>query len=122
MKILCDFLAQNLEHVTYMDEIDEEYEEVEEEYEETFPDQFQTVGTNTDERKITLPQPNGEISKPLKLDIGHVSVFFRANTSDFYVFMQCALFVCLLRNLQIVKIYLRDAGIDARYLRNDMKT
>lgn len=79
MSQLCSFLAVNLEPVSYMDEIDEEgeYEEIqEEEYENGFPDTFHTLSTNGDGRKITLPQPNGEISKPLKLDIGQVRFFF----------------------------------------------
>lgn len=68
-------MAENLEPVTWMDEIDgdEEYEDMEDEdYKNSYPDAFQTLGTNGDDRKITLPQPNGDISKPLKLDIGQV--------------------------------------------------
>lgn len=71
MRKLCGFLAENLEPVTYDEmEEDEEYEEMED---EDYPDaSFQTLGTNGDERRITLPQPNGDISKPLKLDLGQV--------------------------------------------------
>lgn len=75
MSKLCNFLSQDLEPVTYMDDIDEDCEELEEdeeEYETSFPDSFHTLSTNGVERKIALPQPNGEISKPLKLDIGQV--------------------------------------------------
>lgn len=75
MSGLCSFLSQHLEPVTvtYLNEIDEEDEYEEIDYETSLPDY--TFGTNDNERRITLPQPNGEISKPLKLDLGQVSLF-----------------------------------------------
>lgn len=122
MRKLCDFLARNLEPVTYADEIEDEYDGMdEEEYEKSFVDPFQTLGTNGDERRITLPQPNGEISKPLKLDIGQVR--FKTNTliSCFRITAIDFFSVYILRSFcTAVKIYLRNAGIDARMLSNDL--
>lgn len=74
MEALCGFLAVDVEPVTYVDEVDgdDEFEDEEEDYESSLADPFPTLGTNGDERRITLPQPNGEIGKPLRLDIGQV--------------------------------------------------
>lgn len=115
MKKLCSFLAQNLEPVTYMDEIEEEYEEIEDDKDRnSFPDPF-PLGTNGEERKITLPQPNGDIRKPLKLDIGQVSFFLFC--------FQCTQFFSIYKLCNTrasVKIYLGNAEIYARILRNYM--
>lgn len=76
MSALCSFLSQHLEPVTYIDDVideEDEYEEIE--YENSLPDPLYTFGTNGNEKRITLPQPNGEISKPLKLDVGQVRFF-----------------------------------------------
>lgn len=75
MRVLCSFLAQDLEPVTY-DDAEGEYEEYEEFEGEEYVDPFEgTLGTNGESRRISLPQPNGEVGKPLRLEIGQVGIF-----------------------------------------------